>query len=214
MRNSLGTPHVYELSEILKPGKHTITVCIDNRTKEINPGVNSHSISDHTQTNWNGMVGRLFLEARPAVNIHNIQIFPDIQKKMITAQILVKNPTNEVSKISLNISVSSAGSPSGKSVDFDLKKGDNTLTMTYAMGNDVKLWNEFHPTVYKLRTILANPASASKDTCQTSFGMREFKAVGKEIHINGKPTFLRGTLECAIFPKTGCAYSKSVVHMA
>ncbi|MCL4483103.1 MAG: beta-galactosidase [Bacteroidetes bacterium] len=33
--------------------------------------------------------------------------------------------------------------------------------------------------------------------------MREFKAVGKQLQINGQPTFLRGTLECAIFPKTG-----------
>lgn len=39
-------------------GKHLITICIDNRTKEIDPGLNSHSISDHTQTNWNGMVGK------------------------------------------------------------------------------------------------------------------------------------------------------------
>jgi hypothetical protein len=33
--------------------------------------------------------------------------------------------------------------------------------------------------------------------------MREFKVSGKQILINGHPTFLRGTLECAIFPKTG-----------
>jgi hypothetical protein len=33
--------------------------------------------------------------------------------------------------------------------------------------------------------------------------MREIKTEGKHILINGQPTFLRGTLECAIFPKTG-----------
>jgi len=35
------------------------------------------------------------------------------------------------------------------------------------------------------------------------FGMRDFKAQGSRFAINGRPTFLRGTLECAIFPKTG-----------
>jgi beta-galactosidase/beta-glucuronidase len=52
--------------------------------------------------------------------------------------------------------------------------------------------------------------------------MREFKTQGKQILINGQPTFLRGTLECAIFPKTGypahdvqpngCAFSMCRAH--
>jgi hypothetical protein len=35
------------------------------------------------------------------------------------------------------------------------------------------------------------------------FGMREFKANGTRFSINDRPVFIRGTLECAIFPKTG-----------
>jgi len=203
MRNSLGTPHEYDLTEILKPGKHTLTVCIDNRTKEIDPGMNSHSISDHTQTNWNGMVGKLFLEAHPAINIHNVQVFPDIQNKKITAKINVKNQTGKATKIKLNINASGASTPEEQSAEFELGTGNNILSMSFLMGNDVKLWNEFHPELYKLTAVLTDPASGITDTCQTTFGMREFKAVGKQIQINGQPTFLRGTLECAIFPKTG-----------
>jgi hypothetical protein len=41
------------------------------------------------------------------------------------------------------------------------------------------------------------------DMKQVNFGMREFKAEGTQFNINGRPVFLRGTLECAIFPKTG-----------
>ena len=33
--------------------------------------------------------------------------------------------------------------------------------------------------------------------------MSEFKVEGSQFTINGRPLFLRGTLECAIFPKTG-----------
>ena len=76
LQNSLGTPHVYNLDGFLSPGKHALTVCIDNRVKNIDPGLNSHSISDHTQTNWNGIVGQLFLKARSLTNIQNIQLFP------------------------------------------------------------------------------------------------------------------------------------------
>jgi hypothetical protein len=201
MRNSLGTPHIYDLTSLLNPGKHILSICIDNRIKEIDPGVNSHSISDHTQTNWNGMVGQLYLEERPVLNISNIQVFPDIQNKKIAVKVKILNPTGKASSVKLNLAVSETSIK--ESSDFELNKGENILEMNLSMGAGVKLWNEFHPNLYKLTTVLTDPTSGTTDTCRTTFGMREFKAVGKQIKINGQPTFLRGTLECAIFPKTG-----------
>ncbi len=46
---------------------------------------------------------------------------------------------------------------------------------------------------------------AGNETDQTSvdFGLREFKVDGTHFAINGRAVFLRGTLECAIFPLTG-----------
>ena len=35
------------------------------------------------------------------------------------------------------------------------------------------------------------------------FGMREFAAKGTQFTMNGRPVFLRGTLECSVFPLTG-----------
>jgi len=203
MQNSLGTPHQYDLTKMLTPGKHRLTVCIDNRTKEIDPGVNSHSISDHTQTNWNGMIGQLTLEASPLINIRNIEVYPDIQNKRFKAKVKAVNPSKETVKVDLKLIVSGAGNPESQSSKYELSSGDNILTLEYPMGNDIKLWNEFHPEIYKLTAILTDPASKTADTSRTTFGMREFKAVSKQLQINGQPTFLRGTLECAIFPKTG-----------
>jgi hypothetical protein len=203
MRNSLGTPHTYDLTTHLTPGKHTLTICIDNRTKEIDPGVNSHSISDHTQTNWNGMVGQLFLETEPMMHFENIKVFPDIQNSAITAKISVMNSTGKAARITINMKVKGATDTSGRSAEFDLAPGDNLFPMQYPMGSDVKLWSEFHPDLYKLTAILTEPTSRTTDTFETTFGMREIKAMGRSLQINGKPLFLRGTLECAIFPKTG-----------
>jgi len=203
MRNSLGTPHKYELTNLLTPGKHRLTLSIDNRVKEIDPGVNSHSISDHTQTNWNGIVGQLYLEMRPFLNISNIQVYPDIWNKKFNAQVSVNNPALIPVKVNLQLSVTGAGTPESQFRKYSLAPGENVLTMEYPMGKEVKLWNEFHPEIYHLTVKLTDQASKATDTCHTTFGMREFKAVGKQLQINGKPTFLRGTLECAIFPKTG-----------
>lgn len=67
MQNALSAPHEYDLTEYLTPGKHVVSVRVDNKIRAIDPGVNSHSISDHTQGNWNGIVGAMFLEAKPEI---------------------------------------------------------------------------------------------------------------------------------------------------
>ena len=201
MRNSLGTPHQYDLTNLLIPGKHRLTLCIDNRVKAIDPGINSHSISDHTQSNWNGVVGQLYLEARPLVKIQNIQVYPDIQNKKIAVKVKVQNLTGKITSAKMNLNVKEAGKR--KEESFELKKGENLLEMSLEMGADVKLWNEFHPNIYSLEASLKDKTSGQADVLTTTFGMREFKVVRKQILINGQPTFLRGTLECAIFPKTG-----------
>jgi hypothetical protein len=201
IQNSLGTPHKYDLTKFLTPGKHRLSLCVDNRVKDIDPGVNSHSISDHTQSNWNGMVGQLFLEARPLVHIQNVQVYPDIQNKKLVAIIKVQNLTGKSTSVKLNLSLKEKGLK--KEETFEIKTGEFGLGMIFEMGSDVKLWNEFHPNLYSLEVRLNDKTSGQTDLATTTFGMREFKTSGKHILINGQPTFLRGTLECAIFPKTG-----------
>ncbi len=59
MGDSLSTPHEFELRD-LEPGPHRLTVRVDNRL-HVDVGPNSHSVSDHTQTNWNGIIGAVRL---------------------------------------------------------------------------------------------------------------------------------------------------------
>ena len=73
------------------------------------------------------------------------------------------------------------------------------------MGEGVQLWDEFQPAVYRLQASVAAVASGIRysDTRTVSFGMRQFGTEGSRFTINGRPVFLRGTLECCIFPLTG-----------
>jgi hypothetical protein len=79
--------------------------------------------------------------------------------------------------------------------------------MNYSLGDDALLWDEFNPNVYQLNLSL----ESGKETNQTTvdFGLREFKVDGTRFTINGRPVFLRGTLECAIFPLTGYPPTKT-----
>ena len=180
MRNSLGTPHLYDLSKALTPGKHILSICIDNRVKDIDPGINSHSISDHTQTNWNGIIGQLYLEARPKISIQNIQVFPDLQQKRIVAKVRIENSTKKSQKAAITLLATGTTTPESKNFNVDIAAGVDTLLLEYPMGNDVKLWSEFHPNVYQLIATLNIPKKDVKDSFQTSFGMREIKANGTQ----------------------------------
>lgn len=69
---SLSTPHDYDLG-LLEPGWHTLTLRVDNRLV-VDVGENSHSVSDHTQGNWNGIVGRIELRPTPPVWIEELHV--------------------------------------------------------------------------------------------------------------------------------------------
>jgi len=205
MQNSLGTPHDFDLSELLTPGTHTITVRVDNRIKDFNVGQNSHSISDHTQTNWNGMIGKIFVATRPAVYLEDIQLYPNLKNKQVLAKIKIKSLNNSASTGYIQLLATSANAHSQKltPVKKPVKiEADSTeIEVVYPMGNDPLLWDEFHPNLYSLKVSLNTKSGTDEKT--VTFGMREFKTQGTQFTINGHLTFLRGTLECAIFPKTG-----------
>src|SRR5205823_4810770 len=89
--DSLGTPHEYDLGQ-LTPGKHFLTIRVDNRLI-VDVGENSHSISDHTQGNWNGIVGKVELCATPQVWIEDLQVFPNIMRGSVEVRARLGNAT-------------------------------------------------------------------------------------------------------------------------
>ncbi|MFZ1769544.1 MAG: sugar-binding domain-containing protein, partial [Caldilinea sp.] len=60
--DSLATAHVYTVDPQVAAGEHRLTIRIDNRMI-VDVGPNAHSMTDHTQSNWNGIVGRIELAA-------------------------------------------------------------------------------------------------------------------------------------------------------
>ena len=57
--NDVSTPQVYHLGR-LRPGVHTLTLCVDNGGGVPEQVIrSSHLYSEDTQTNWNGVIGRI-----------------------------------------------------------------------------------------------------------------------------------------------------------
>lgn len=203
MQNSLTVPHVFDVTQYLKTGKNTITLCIDNRTKDIDVGKDSHSITDQTQGNWNGVVGRMELQTTPATYINDIQVFPDVKNK----KAIVKVSIQGVSPGEITLQAESFNGDTRQVVTpitsiFNPKNGSE-LTLTLNLGDKMQTWNEFHPNLYKLKATLKT--GNKTDVKETRFGMREFTIEGKYFYVNGQKTVLRGTVENCTFPLTGYA---------
>ncbi|UCF44498.1 MAG: discoidin domain-containing protein [Planctomycetota bacterium] len=202
MRNSLSTPHEYDIGS-LSPGEHRLTIRVDNTIK-IAVGVNSHSISDHTQTNWNGIVGKMELRAKEPIWIDDLQVYPDVKGKTAKVLVTLRKTTKEKVEGIVILQAQSAEQqhkPAAKRMLFTASLPYTTIEAQYDMGNDVLLWDEFAPNVYQMTASIE--AGKYADSKRVDFGMREFATSGTQFTINGRKRFLRGTLECSIFPLTG-----------
>ncbi|WP_163713104.1 sugar-binding domain-containing protein [Mangrovibacterium lignilyticum] len=204
--NSLSTPHEYDVTKLLKAGSNFITVCVDNRTDSINVGPDSHSVSDHTQGNWNGMVGELYLQAGSPLYIADMQLFPNIDTKKVKAIILLKKEDGAAvdadAHLQARLKNGEAKTLPMVSQKVQLSGDGKVVEVDYDMGEEVKLWDEFSPNLYEM-TATVEAAGMETDELQQTFGMRKVTIADGKILVNGRPVFMRGTLECNTFPLTG-----------
>ncbi|HEV2447438.1 MAG TPA: hypothetical protein VGS58_16015, partial [Candidatus Sulfopaludibacter sp.] len=184
-QNSLSTPHEYDLTAALTPGTHRLDICVDN-TYRIDVGRDASSMTDHTQTNWNGIVGQIELRARPAVWIDDVSVYPDIDAHQVRVTGVIRGlsgaPAGE-------LTASVAGTEVSRPVS-----GTFDLVVPVESPHS---WDEYSGV---LDTLLLR---LGEDAVEAPFGMRQIATRGTQFILDGHPIFLRGTLECAIFPLTG-----------
>ena len=204
-QNSLSTPHEYDITGLVNKGKNLLSIRMDNRVI-IPVGVNSHSISDHTQSNWNGITGDISLRATAPVYIDAVKIFPDVQNRSAKVIVTIKNKSGKVFEGKLHLQARNEDNTGNarqrqRTVKVMTESDLQQLVVEYKMKNP-ELWSEFNPAFYSMDVSLEEDKSII-DRHSENFGMREFKTNGRRFEINGTPVFLRGTTECCIFPLTG-----------
>lgn len=205
--NSLATPHRYDLTDVLEPGEHQLTIRVDNRVL-LEIGRNSHSISDHTQSNWNGIVGEIDLEVSSPVFISDVKIAPNVPGKVAKTTVRIENRTAGEKGGTLRLQATSKNATEQQVLSvierpFSVDES-GVVEVEYPMGEKMLLWDEFTPNLYSMSVeIISSEEAPYRDTYQTDFGMVDFRVEGKRFSVNGRQVFLRGTLESAIFPLTG-----------
>ncbi len=218
-RNSLCVAHEYDITRYVKPGKKVvIALRIDNDHKKVGVGQDSHSVTDQTQGNWNGIVGRMEIKALPATHIAQVDVFPNAKSMEVSARVTIVRGSKKAEKVSLHLMPSqkmkngTTSSYFGMLNDIVLDK-DTVCVEVPAIqcttkedpGLNLVRWDEFNPHLASFVTQLLDSKKHTLDKDSTVFGFRDIETRGKDILVNGRPTLLRGTVENCDFPMTGYA---------
>lgn len=216
--DSLSAPHEVSLGRALAPGAHRLVIEVDNRlVAEL--GENAHSVSDHTQGNWNGIVGRLELRAgaRGVAEFAELDVYPEAAARAVTVRgrlegLATAGVAREASAasgpvadatVTLTVRRAKRGGEGGRADEAPLATGaartggDGKFEARFELGADAPLWDEFSPALLELT------AEGAGGRRVEIFGLREIDVTGREIRINGRRVFLRGALDCCVFPLTG-----------
>jgi hypothetical protein len=180
-QDSLSTPHRHAVGQFLQPGNNIIAVRVDNREKvnigDVKNGLVGHAYTEQTQTIWNGLVGKIELQAEEPIRIKTNPLRVEVPG---SGELIVQiEPVNHEAPAlpvwSKTVTGGETQIPTGKVVP----------------------WSEFTPALYRVTARF----QGLEKTIVTGF--RDVEVEGRELRINGRKAFMRGTLECCIFPKTG-----------
>ena len=206
--DTLSAPQVFDLTHVLTPGRHVITILVDNA--KLPPVGPSHAVDERTQTNWNGIIGRIELRATDPVWMEDIQVYPDIAKTQAVVRITIGNLTGKPVKGQITIGCESynVAQPHQwpkQSFPFQAVREQSQVNLTYKFRSPVPLWDEFQPALLRMHLQLEGSAGniRFRDDRTVRFGMRHFGRVRNQFVINGRRVFLRGRTDSCIYPLTG-----------
>ena len=228
--DSLSASHEFDLTPYLSPGEHAITILIDNA--KLPPVGPCHQVDERTQTNWNGILGRIELRIIEPIYIRSIQAYPDLTPANIpnpnddepielglapgqttinvVAEVVNDSPWSGKGGFSFKAEVV------GREDEFNIPvvekgtlvgHGKQQVRVLMILPAGIPCWDEFNPTL--LRITVESEAMPLADWVRDSHwitcGMRSFVAEHGMFKVNGRTTQLRGKNDCAMFPITGYA---------
>ncbi len=182
--NDISTPQVYQLPR-LKPGRHVLTIMVDNSS-----GVpqqvygSSHAYTEDTQTNWNGVIGRLGLYAVP-------QTKSKASAEGALASGLI-SPANSASSLSRRTSSPSQSSSPSLSSSSSLSSSPS-LSSSSRKSNPSGL---FSPSLFSNYTNYSGQSPVPAI-------FRNFEIRGKHFYADSHRIFLRGRHDACVWPLTG-----------
>jgi beta-galactosidase len=201
--DSLVAEHRHELGP-LDPGRHRLTIRVDNRMVH-NLSTITHAYGPETQSRWNGLIGAMTLEVVNTLSVRSVAAFPAADRSSVRVVLHLANAEARLVSGSVNVGLftETGDRPLVETAAvLDCPAGLSTHEVVLQLAQPAQAWDEFQPARYRVRTTLESGTGPRSDT-RIVFGFRQVERVGQEIRVNGRRVFLRGTLDCAVYPRTG-----------
>ncbi|WP_180272654.1 glycoside hydrolase family 2 TIM barrel-domain containing protein [Konateibacter massiliensis] len=199
----------FELGK-LEAGEHEIAIRVDNDLAKYecfpDSFYNGHQYTEHTQTNWNGILGEMYLECHEGIFIERALVHRQENNMKVHIETGLQADI-EVFPVRMQIGIYEADT---ERLVFKQEKVVKNQETDFLIPNEVlQEWSEFSQPLYK--TIICLKNEKGEMLCKPHSiltGRRKIEAVKNEIRMNGKRISLRGSLDCAIYPLTGaCPFS-------
>lgn len=204
-KNSLIGAHIFDVTSFIKKGKNLVTICVDNSNKFplINvPGklypdtVNqdmAHAYTNHTQIKWNGILGDISIKIDQKNSPSNLQIYPTKDLKKLQ----VRFHQSQFNTNTVNCKITTVDGTTIFNEEVSVTNNKKVVEFTIDKPKDLKFWDEFNPNLYDV-TIETDTGKITE-----RFGYKHVSNESGNLTLNDKRIFLRGNLECVIFPLTG-----------
>ena len=190
---SVSTPWVFEITGRMT-GRDTLEMIADNSY----PGwphdaiVFSSAATDETQTNWNGLMGYVRLRVEEETYLSGVRVYPMGN----SLDICVETDALTAGEASLTLTSDALADAMARRVD--VKPGVGELWFRgLPLAENVRRWDEEDGNLYTLTATLGG------STRTVRFGVRDFRAEGGVLTLNGRRIFLRSEANCAVFPEEG-----------
>lgn len=200
----LYTAHQHNLGQI-KPGKHTLTICINNDLVH-NIGDKGHGYTEYTQSIWNGIVGKIELQSHPEIAIEMVKAYPLLDKGQldVTVSLTSAKKGKAIIRAVLTDQKGQTVKAFQKGVTFSEQQKSFQLSLPNL--KNLKPWDEFTPNLYNLEVSVTQ--NGKSDSHKQQIGFRKVETNQHQILLNNHPIFVRGNLDCVHFPLTGYPSTK------
>lgn len=175
------TPHQFDVSSCLVPGyRNSIAVCVDGGER-------------------NGITGRMELSAMShGISIRQVKINPELVDGKLEVSVRLDSEHHPIT-YEEDMTVVIAPLDMNDEIYYITTHEitSQTMKLRIPIETSFAFWDEFNPQLYQIGIIIGS------DSYETTFGVRQVRAEGGRLSINGRPLWLRGTVDSGIFPNTG-----------
>ena len=196
--DSLSAPHRFDITDQIRPGeKQLLTIRVDNRDiHEIGPYPSAYT--DETQTIWNGITGAVELQLEDEVSIKGVVMQLHAEQRKLKLEFDLDGQVGEADHVKLILDGAVL-----EIKNLSEEKQKRHVQIETFLPEYILYWEEANPQLYDMAIELEKADGECTGRWERKTGFREFRAENREIRNNGKPVFLRGNIDCCVYPKTG-----------